>query len=172
MPSHGFDVAPHVSPWHPVVLSVNTRYRRIILWILNALGAFVGAWALLAPRSFYELFPSAGFGPWVGVDGPFNEHLIRDVGALYLALVGAGVVAALSRRADASIAVGAAWLVFSVPHFTYHLAHLHDLAPLDAVGQPISLALSLVLSAPLVIPPRPRASRSEAATEHEQETTR
>ena len=119
--------------------------------------------------SFYDTFPSAGFGPWVGVDGPFNEHLIRDVGALYLALVGAGVVAALSRRADASIAVGVAWLVFSVPHFTYHLAHLHGLAPLDAVAQPISLALSLVLEHPLVIPPRRRATPSEPATAHEQE---
>ena len=130
--------------------------RRVILWILNALGAFVGAWALLAPRAFFDSFPSAGFGPWVGVDGPFNEHLIRDVGALYLALVGAGVVAALSRRADASIAVGVAWLVFSVPHFAYHLAHLRDLPSLDAVGQPISLAVSLVLGVVLVIPPRRR----------------
>ena len=169
---------------------MNTTYRRIILWVLNALGAFVGVWALIAPRSFYDTFPSAGFGPWVGVDGPFNEHLIRDVGALYLALVGAGVVAALSRRADASIAVGVAWLVFSVPHFSYHLAHLHDLAPLDAVGQPISLALSLVLSIPLVIPPRRRgadadavapdtsaihaapAASAEPTTSNEQETTR
>jgi len=141
---------------------VNTRYRRIILWLLNAIGAFVGAWALLAPRSFYDTFPSAGFGPWVGVDGPFNEHLIRDVGALYLALVGAGVVAALSRRADASIAVGVAWLVFSVPHFSYHLAHLQALAPLDAVAQPISLALSLVLSIPLVVPPRRRGTDAVA----------
>ena len=66
---------------------VNTTFRRVILWILNALGAFVGVWALIAPQSFYDAFPSIGFGAWVGVDGPFNEHLIRDVGALYLALV-------------------------------------------------------------------------------------
>ena len=65
---------------------VNTTLRRVILWILNALGAFVGVWALAAPQAFYEAFPGIGFGAWVGVDGPFNEHLIRDVGALYLAL--------------------------------------------------------------------------------------
>ena len=149
-----------------VVSGVNTTSRRVLLWILNAIGAFVGAWALLAPRAFSDTFPSAGVGPGVGVDGPFNEHLIRDVGALYLALVGAGVVAALSRRADASIAVGVAWLVFSVPHFAYHLGHLHGLAPLDAVAQPISLAVSLVLGIALVIPPRRRATPSEPAGAH------
>jgi hypothetical protein len=138
---------------------VNTTFRRVILWILNALGAFVGAWALLAPQAFYDVFPGIGFGAWVGADGPFNEHLIRDVGALYLALVAAGVVAALMRRADASIAVGVAWLVFSVPHFGYHLLHLGDLPPLDAIAEPVSLAIPLALSIPLVIPPRDRAIR-------------
>ena len=139
---------------------VNTTFRRVLLWILNALGAFVGVWALVAPQSFYDAFPGIGFGAWVGVDGPFNEHLIRDVGALYLALVAAGIVAALMRRADASIAVGVAWLVFSVPHLGYHLLHLGDLAPVDAIVEPISLAVPLALSIPLVIPPRDRAIRA------------
>lgn len=138
---------------------MNTTFRRVLLWILTALGAFVGVWALVAPQSFYNAFPGIGIGAWVGADGPFNEHLIRDVGALYLALVGAGIVAALMRRADASVAVGVAWLVFSVPHFGYHLLHLGELAPLDAIVEPISLAVPLVLSIPLVIPPRERAIR-------------
>ncbi|GAA2041455.1 hypothetical protein GCM10009819_29150 [Agromyces tropicus] len=134
---------------------MNTTWRRSILWALNALGAFVGAWALLAPRSFADGFPfPALFEAWVGVDGPYNEHLIRDVGALYLALVAAGVVAALMRRADASVAVGVAWVVFSIPHLAYHLGHLDGLPPLDAVAQPIALASSLVLAAPLCLPPR------------------
>lgn len=141
---------------------VNTTYRRVLLWILNVLGAFVGVWALVAPHAFYEVFPGIGFGAWVGVDGPFNEHLIRDVGALYLALVAAGVVAALMRRADASIAVGVAWLVFSVPHLGYHLLHLGGLPPLDAIVEPISLAVPLALSIALVIPPR--ASRTRTTT--------
>jgi hypothetical protein len=52
-------------------------------------GAVVGAWALLAPASFWSDFPGDGLG-WVAAAGPFDEHLVRDVGALYLAL---GVVA-------------------------------------------------------------------------------
>ena len=66
---------------------MNTNWRRGILWALNALGAFVGAWALAAPRSFYDGFPMPGLlGAWVASDGPYNEHLVRDVGSLYLAL--------------------------------------------------------------------------------------
>jgi hypothetical protein len=152
---------------------VNTTSRRVILWILNAIGTLVGAWALLLPREFHASFPGLGFGAWVAADGPFNEHLVRDVGALSLALVGAGVVAALDRRADAGIAVGVAWLVFSAPHLAYHAAHLHGLPPLDAIGQPIALATTLVLAVPLLVPPRDRdRTAGIRTTEHEQETTR
>ncbi|MDQ2660554.1 MAG: hypothetical protein M3Y52_01625 [Actinomycetota bacterium] len=132
---------------------MNTPWRRTILWILNALGAFVGVWALFWPRGFHDAFPGLGFGAWAS-EGPFNEHFVRDVGALYLALVAAGIFAALARGADAAIAVGIAWIVFSVPHLVYHLGHLHGLAPVDAIAQPIALALTLVLAIPLVLPPR------------------
>ena len=61
--------------------------RRVILWVTAALGLYVGAWAAGIPQSFYDSFPGLGF-IWISVDGPYNEHLIRDVGSLYLALVG------------------------------------------------------------------------------------
>lgn len=143
-------------------MGVNTPLRRSILWILNALGAFVGVWALFWPRGFYDTFPGLGFGAWAS-EGPFNEHFIRDVGALYLALVAAGIFAALTRRADAAVAVGIAWIVFSVPHLAYHLGHLHGLAPIDAIAQPIALALTLVLAIPLVFPPRRTGGAADAA---------
>ena len=54
-------------------------------------GAVVGAWALLVPASFWSDFPGSGLG-WVAAAGPYDEHLVRDVGALYLAL---GVVLAV-----------------------------------------------------------------------------
>lgn len=162
--------APHVRHACPVVVGVNTTSRRIILWILNATAAFVGSWALFFPRGFHESFPGPGFAAWVAHEGPFNEHLIRDVGALYLALLAAGVVAALQRRADAAIAVGAAWLAFSVPHLGYHVVHLQGLPVLDAVAQSVALAAPLVLSIPLLFPAR--APRTTIEIEKEQETTR
>ena len=60
-------------------------WSRLMLWIL-AFSAFgVGVQAAFFPRSFYDDFP---FGRgWVAMDGRYNEHLIRDVGALNLALL-------------------------------------------------------------------------------------
>lgn len=60
------------------------RSRRAALWLLTSTTLVVGAWALLAPASFYRAFPLGR--AWVAVDGPFNEHLLRDVGGLFLAL--------------------------------------------------------------------------------------
>ena len=43
-----------------------------------------GLWALASPRSFYDTFPFPGWR-WVSTLGPFDEHLIRDYGAMNLA---------------------------------------------------------------------------------------
>ena len=83
----------------------------------------VGLQALFFPRSFYDDFP-LGRG-WVAMDGPYNEHLIRDVGSLNLALV-VLVLAALfvSTRTLARVAA-VVWLVNAVPHFVYHARHIN-----------------------------------------------
>ena len=76
-----------------------------------------------APRSFFDDFP-LGRG-WVGMDGAYNEHLVRDVGSLNLALV-VLVLAALfvSTRSLARIAA-VVWLVNAIPHFAYHARHIN-----------------------------------------------
>jgi len=56
--------------------------------------AFVGAWALFAPVSWYDSFPGLGLR-WLPVLGPYNEHLARDVGAFFLALTALSVGTAL-----------------------------------------------------------------------------
>lgn len=125
--------------------------RRIILAVTAALGIVVGAWAAFWPTSFYDAFP--GFGRiWIAIDGPFNDHLIRDVGALYLALAGASVAAIFSRSPDAGRVVGVAWTVFGIPHLAYHLAHLESLAPIDVVGNIVALGGSLALGIVLMLP--------------------
>ena len=68
---------------------------------------------------------SAACGSWH--DGPYNEHLVRDFGAMNLALA-AVTLAALyygSRRRPRAAAIG--WLVFSIPHAMYHFRHLSAL---------------------------------------------
>ena len=61
------------------------RLSRTILWLLTVPLVVTGAWALGAPESFYQEFPGGG-RTWVSALPPYNEHLIRDVGSLSLAL--------------------------------------------------------------------------------------
>lgn len=134
---------------------MTTTSRRILLGVLILLGGFVGVWAAVFPGTFYSSFPGFGLGPWVGEDGAYNEHLIRDVGELNLALAAAAVAALLMRNAVARLAasriVAIAWLVYSIPHLSYHLAHLDGLGSFDAVAEPIALSIGVVLSIPLLI---------------------
>lgn len=95
--------------------------RRWVLVLLALPGAYVGIWAHFLPASWYRSFP--GFGRhWLPQLGPYNEHLSRDVGALYLAL--AVLSAGAAWRAGDTYLVrltALVWLVFSVPHLIYHL---------------------------------------------------
>src|SRR5262245_469583 len=64
---------------------------RLLLWLLAIPGLLLGIYAEFFPRAFYDDFP---FGrAWVAHDGPFNEHLIRDFGAMNLALAAVTLVA-------------------------------------------------------------------------------
>ena len=53
---------------------MNSRIiERAVLGYLTIAGVFVGVWATVFPRSFYDDFPGVG-RVWVAVDGPMNEH--------------------------------------------------------------------------------------------------
>ncbi|MET0883617.1 MAG: hypothetical protein ABWZ13_05640 [Acidimicrobiales bacterium] len=119
---------------------------RIALALLAVVGLQVGLWAAFAPQSFYDDFPGAG-RVWVSVDGPYNQHLIRDVGALNLALAVVAIVAFVTLSRAAVLAAGGAWLAYGVPHLVYHLRHLDPLESADQVTVPVSLFLSVVLGA-------------------------
>lgn len=125
---------------HPAALVVST-----------ALGLFVGAWAYFAASSFYESFPGV-LGSWVSVDGPYNEHLIRDVGAMYLALSAASIVGLILRSPQSYRMLGAAWTTFGLLHFAYHAMHLEHMPLGSAVGEMIALGVSLLLGIVLLIP--------------------
>jgi hypothetical protein len=117
-----------------------------ILWALAAVQGMVGTWALAAPLAFYEGFPLPGFR-WVALLPPFNEHLVRDVGALNLAL--AVVLAGAALRADrATVRLAAtAGLVVAVPHTAYHVLHLAHFPPMDAVAQTAGMLVHIALLA-------------------------
>jgi alkylhydroperoxidase family enzyme len=129
-----------------------TANRGAIRFLLLALGgpqALIGLWALLSPRSFYDDFP-AGTEGWVHVLGPFDEHLVTDVGSLFVALGVVLVFAGLSLRRGAVIAAATGWLIFSVPHFLWHVFNLEPLETADAVANTVTLAWT-VLGGALVL---------------------
>ena len=126
---------------------------RAALALLALSAAFVGFWALLAPSSFYRSFPGLGF-TWVSEAGPYDEHLVRDVGALYLALLVVTVIALLRPAVVRPWVAGLAWLVFGVPHLAFHAAHA---GPGDA-AELAGLAASVLLAAVACLPAGQRPS--------------
>ena len=119
------------------------------LWAMSLFNLLAGMQQQFAPRSFFDGFP--GFGmQWVAVDGPYNEHLLRDLGGANLALA-VVILFAIARPAVGIVrAVAAAMLVAQVPHFVYHATHLDVLSTtLDRVLQTASLGL--VLAIPLIV---------------------
>jgi hypothetical protein len=130
--------------------------RRVVLVILAVLATYVGTWAVSAPANWYASFPGGGHH-WLPMLGPYNEHLARDVGGLYLALAVLSIGAAL-RPADGFLVrlTGLAWLAFSVPHLIYHLGHLSHYAMADKVANAVGLSATLVLAMILLLPVRVR----------------
>ena len=116
---------------------------RLLLWLLAFGNLGVGLQALFTPRSFYDDFP-LGRG-WVWMDGPYNQHLVRDVGSLNLALVVlvfAALVVGTRTMARTAMIV---WLVNAVPHFLYHLSHLSmGMAGGDKVALVATLGFAVV----------------------------
>lgn len=130
---------------HPI-----DRHRGAIRGLLLALGipqVLVGLQALADSHGWYEGFP---FGRgWVAALPPYNQHLIVDVGALFVGLgvlmVVAGVV--LERRlVKTAVAV---WLLYAVPHFAFHMTRLDPYGTADAVAS--ALAQAGQIAAPLLV---------------------
>ena len=117
--------------------------------------ALVGIWATIAPRGFYDNFPGGGHH-WVSAVGPYDEHLVRDVGALYLGSLVLLVLAFawLDRRLVQAALVS--YVVAVVPHLVYHATALDNLSTGDAVAEMAGLALNLLLPLGLLATTRTR----------------
>jgi hypothetical protein len=98
---------------------------------------------LFAPRVFYDI-------RWVSLLPPYNEHLMRDVGALTLAYVLVLAAAALWPEPRLVRVALAANLVWAMPHLVFHTTHLSHFPTGDAVGQTVVLALAVVIPAALL----------------------
>jgi nucleoside-diphosphate-sugar epimerase len=121
---------------------------RLLMWLLALGNLGVGFQALFTPRSFYDDFP-IGRG-WVAMDGAYNQHLVRDVGSLNLALVVLVFAALVIGTRTLARTAMIVWLVNAIPHFVYHLRHLTMNMPgADKVG--IVATLGFAALAPIVV---------------------
>jgi len=125
-------------------------WTRIGLVYLAVGYALVGFWAAFAPRSFYTDFPGAG-RHWISPDGPYNQHLIRDVGELNLALLVVVVAAAVTLSLPLVRAALVATLVNGVLHVVYHLGHVDMFSSGDQVAIIGSLVLAPVVALVLLV---------------------
>ncbi|HZV75431.1 MAG TPA: hypothetical protein VFF79_17105 [Conexibacter sp.] len=115
--------------------------------VLTALStAGVGLVAAFAPRTFYTDFPYLGH--WVDRLPPYNEHLVTDVGGLYLGFALLLAWAAMTLQRQLVQAACAAWILFSVLHAIFHARHLAGFGTADAVAEMVSLVA--VIALPLV----------------------
>ncbi|WP_046315979.1 hypothetical protein [Mycobacterium sp. UM_Kg1] len=133
---------------------MNRIVHRLALSYLTFFGLALGLWAYAAPRNWYETFPGMGM-TWLPVLGPYNEHLVKDVGSMFLALgvLSAAALYYLSNRAVVVVAA-LSWSTFNVLHLIYHLGMLHMYGPRDAALNAVGLSLLAVVSLVLLVPAR------------------
>jgi hypothetical protein len=127
---------------------------RVLLVLFGLVEAVVGIWPLVSPIGFYQDFPGFRTG-WVAMDGPFNEHLLRDFGGLNLTLAALLVGAAVIGTTAVARLAGVAGLLFGLPHFFYHLGHVSHFEQIDQVLIIATTGLGVVVPlAVLAIPGR------------------
>jgi 4-carboxymuconolactone decarboxylase len=148
----------------PDPCSTPSRHRtaiRVALVALGALQVFDGLYALLAPVSFYEDFP-LGRG-WVEVLPAYNEHLLRDVGGLFLATGAVLLAAAWSLQRRLVVVAAASFLLFSAPHTIYHLLNLEPYSTGDALANALGLVATVLVPVWVLFELRRQAAAPVAA---------
>lgn len=133
------------------------RILRIGLAYLTISVAVIGFWATFAPRSFYTDFPVGG-RHWISADGPYNQHLVRDVGELNLALFVVLAAALISLSLPLVRAALVASIVNGGLHVIYHARHLDLFPTSDGAAVMVSLALAPLVAAALLVLTKPSAS--------------
>jgi hypothetical protein len=118
------------------------RSARLALGILLLSALTIGLTAAFAPRTFYDDFPFLAH--WVELLPPYNEHLVTDVGGLYLGFSVLFAWAAWTLDRTLVRAVCIAWLVPATLHLIFHATHTDGFSSADATAQITSLALLLI----------------------------
>jgi hypothetical protein len=115
---------------------------RISLWALCAYCVAIGALAAFVPRTFYDDFPF--FAHWVELLPPYNQHLVTDVGGLYLGFAVLFAWAASTLERTLVRAACAAFGLTAFLHLIFHASHLGHFGTADGIAEIAALAILLV----------------------------
>jgi hypothetical protein len=115
---------------------------RVALLALCAYCLFIGFTALVVPHTFYDDFPFLAH--WVERLPPYNEHLVSDVGGLYVGFAVITGIAAWRPERLLVIASCAGFLTVSVPHLLFHVTHLDGFGAVDGAFEIAALASLLI----------------------------
>jgi hypothetical protein len=121
---------------------------RFALGLLFFAALLIGLTATAFPRTFYDDFPFLSH--WVDLLPPYNEHLVTDVGGLYLgfAVLFGWAAWSLERALIMPLCIG--WFLTATLHLIFHAGHLDGFGAVDAAAELTSLAL-LLIPAPLAL---------------------
>lgn len=126
-------------------MSRTRTWIRIGLAVLTAYHLGLGAWLLLAARSFYDGVPTVDLFP------PFNAHLFNDFGAANVSIaIVLGAAAVLMERRLVLVAL-VADVVFAALHLAFHASHLGGFTVAEAIEELGGLAVLLALPASLAL---------------------
>ena len=120
------------------------RRKPIVLWTLGIIAAANGIWMLAEPASWFATIPG------VTNTGPFNVHLVRDVGCTYLTMAVAMLVAGWTPRAGfpVMLVVSTFMLLHALLHHVWdilvgRLPHSHTFTDLPGVFLPAVLSVAI-----------------------------
>ena len=143
---------------------MSERRIRIVLLSLGVLGVANAAWMLLDAHGWFVDLPAA-----VPDFGPFNHHLVQDLGSAYLA-TGVGIVWAAYRPSLRFALV----LVAAIFYVAHALVHVRDTASgfvtarhwaIDVPG--VYLPAAVLTALALYVRRRPVVARPAEPTESE-----
>ncbi len=115
---------------------------RAALLVLTGYCLFIGLTAVAIPHVFYDDFPFLAH--WVERLPPYNEHLVTDVGGLYVGFAVVLGLAAWRPRRDLVVAACAGFLTMAVPHLAFHATHLSGFGTGGAIAELGALASLLI----------------------------
>lgn len=121
------------------LLRENLARAALLILLVSVLA--VGLPAAFAPQTFYDDFPFVR--SWVELLPPYNEHLVTDVGGLYLGFSVLFGWAAWTLQPTLVRAACSAWLLTAAIHLFFHATHLENFDSGDAIAELASLAFLL-----------------------------